>query len=708
MEARRMLASLERSLPAILLAGITVLTLVGGCTDNSSGPCTSCSIQSPSGLIISNPTSSTGLASPSQAGAALSSSGAGNAVYVSLTRGTVPTGSQATVRVVGVDGSVATTVTDGGFDPVPVVAQTGDSVDVTVTGLSGDTVYHSGAVIAASRPPVVVRTEPPPRKRDVPLNASLLVVFSEPVRASSLTTSSVQLRRGSTPVEGSVGLLQGTATSAVFTPATPLDPSNDYRLTVTRDVRDLQGEPLMAADTVDFTTGSTTVGTVASVSLGLGDTATVVPLGSQFQLTATARDAQGLEVVGQPVTWSSSNPSVVPVSPVGLVAAVSEGTGIITANVQGQSGGATFVVSGMLLPVASVTVIPESATVSVGGVLQLRAEAWDAKGQLAFNRLVTWSSSNPAVATVAGAAESGVVTGVAEGTTRIAATVEGKSDTAIVTVQPVGAIAFTSYRDGCPNIYTMNPDGSNVAVLTNCLDVFDRGGESPAWSPDGQRIAFDRDGHLYAMNAGGTQRLEVRPSDPTVFGLRQPAWSPDGTKLAAHADFGSCGPDCYIDGIVVMNVDGTVLFRIGGGARWSGALDPAWSPDGRIAYVKFTPSTPAFERDIYVRNDDGSITNLTKTLGENRGPAWSPDGTKIAFVSNRSGDFELYVMNSDGTGVTPLNVGSVSYDIRPAWSPDGTKIVFGNGEIYVMNADGSGVTRLTNNTWYDGEPAWRR
>jgi Tol biopolymer transport system component len=449
------------------------------------------------------------------------------------------------------------------------------------------------------------------------------------------------------------------------------------------------------------------------VSLGLRpDTpATVVSLGSRFQLNATARDVHGIEIVGHPVTWGSSDPSVVAVSATGLVTALAVGGATIAATVDGQSGQAPFAVA--TTAVGTVTVTPESVRVAMGGAVQLRAEARDSSGQVLDQRLVTWSSSDPTVATVAPSPSSApvMVTGVAAGIARVSATVDGKSDTAIVTVQSVGAIAFTSYRDGCPNIYAMNPDGSNVAVLTNCLNAFDGGGESPAWSPDGQKIVFESRGDLYIINAGGSQRRKVSPSDPTVFGLGQPAWSPDGTKLAAHADFASCGA-CYNNGIVVMNVDGTVLFRIGEGARSSGALDPAWSPDGRIAYVKFTPSAPAFERDIYVTNDDGSVTNLTKTLGENRGPAWSPDGTKIAFLSNRTGVFDLYVMNADGSGVTALTADSAS-EGRPAWSPDGTKIAFastrdGNWEIYVMNADGSGVVRLTNHPAFDGMPAWTR
>jgi Tol biopolymer transport system component len=91
-------------------------------------------------------------------------------------------------------------------------------------------------------------------------------------------------------------------------------------------------------------------------------------------------------------------------------------------------------------------------------------------------------------------------------------------------------------------------------------------------------------------------------------------------------------------------------------------------------------------------------------------PAWSPDGTKIAFATNRDGNYEIYTMNPDGTGPTRLT-NNTSSDYEPAWSPDGTKIAFatnrdGNDEIYTMNADASNQTRLTNNTAVDAAPAW--
>ncbi len=124
-------------------------------------------------------------------------------------------------------------------------------------------------------------------------------------------------------------------------------------------------------------------------------------------------------------------------------------------------------------------------------------------------------------------------------------------------------------------------------------------------------------------------------------------------------------------------------------------IDPAWSPDGsKIAFSRNT--------EIYVMDaDGGNPTNLTNFMANDTDPAWSPDGSKIVFETNRAGDTEIYVMDADGSNQTSLTANSGS--TSPAWSPDGTKIAFysvrrdNNGEIYVMDADGSNVTNVTNN-----------
>ncbi len=147
------------------------------------------------------------------------------------------------------------------------------------------------------------------------------------------------------------------------------------------------------------------------------------------------------------------------------------------------------------------------------------------------------------------------------------------------------------------------------------------------------------------------------------------------------------------------------------------ALDDwaAWSPDTfKILFQsdRIPDSTVAVHFQIYVMNTDGSsVSELTAVAGaDSYQPAWSPDGTKIAFGSNRDGNGEIYVMDPNGANVVRLTNNSAE-DGQPAWSPDGSKIAFatardGNDEIYVMNADGTGAVNLTNNPGSDLTPAW--
>jgi dipeptidyl aminopeptidase/acylaminoacyl peptidase len=132
------------------------------------------------------------------------------------------------------------------------------------------------------------------------------------------------------------------------------------------------------------------------------------------------------------------------------------------------------------------------------------------------------------------------------------------------------------------------------------------------------------------------------------------------------------------------------------------------APRGRIAFASDRDDN--FE--IYVVDPDGGgLTRLTNNPAEDLGPAWSPDGTRIAFVSNRDGNQEIYTMNADGSNQTRLT-NNAAADLEPAWSPDGTRIAFvsnraGNDEVFVMNAaDGTGLVNLTNNGADDNNPAW--
>jgi Protein kinase domain/WD40-like Beta Propeller Repeat len=159
--------------------------------------------------------------------------------------------------------------------------------------------------------------------------------------------------------------------------------------------------------------------------------------------------------------------------------------------------------------------------------------------------------------------------------------------------------------------------------------------------------------------------------------------------------------------IYVVNADGKGLRALTRGN--ASDVSPVWSPDDtKIAFVS---TREGDTKAIYVMNADGSgVQALTRSRPESTSPVWSPDSTKIAFVSEAP-NRDIYVMNADGSNKMPLTRDSLAADEDPAWSPDGSKIAFasqrdGNYEIYVMNADGSDQTRLTSQAGDDANPAW--
>ena len=165
-----------------------------------------------------------------------------------------------------------------------------------------------------------------------------------------------------------------------------------------------------------------------------------------------------------------------------------------------------------------------------------------------------------------------------------------------------------------------------------------------------------------------------------------------------------------------------LLDLINGKSTPGDVLTPAWSPDGRkLAFV----SRRDGNSDIYAMNADGSAQeNLTRQPANDSHPSWSPDGRRIAFVSRRDGNSEIYVMNADGSGLRNVTR-TRSNDLDPAWSPDGRAIAFvreiqkkcapsprdspcNNYEtyLYVVNGDGSGLRRLTTHPTHLVNPSW--
>ncbi len=162
--------------------------------------------------------------------------------------------------------------------------------------------------------------------------------------------------------------------------------------------------------------------------------------------------------------------------------------------------------------------------------------------------------------------------------------------------------------------------------------------------------------------------------------------------------------------IYIMDADGSNQRQLTG---TSGAeRGPAWSPDG--AHIAFYGALSENDNyDIYVIDADGSnLRNLTQSPDiDDRYPAWSPDGTRLAFHSNRDGDFEIYVINLDGTGLTALTDNDVD-DLGPDWSPDGTQIAFHTSlwdfpyELAILDLNTGQIRRLTNNNDTNTFPTW--
>ena len=357
-----------------------------------------------------------------------------------------------------------------------------------------------------------------------------------------------------------------------------------------------------------------------------------------------------------------------------------------------------------------------------------------------------------------------------------------------------GTIVFSSDRDGNYEIYSMKADGKDVKRLTN-----NAGHDSfPKFSPDGTLISFNSNFEsettdIYLMRTDGSNVVRLTTAKGHDFSRN--GWSPDGTKFAYNSNVEGN------DDVFVMDID---VFRpeILVSMPDADLKTPADSPDGqRIVFsavypdhhselrvfdratgkaaVIVTTSSPenypqwspdgnwiAFHQEVNgkwdifkVRPDGSDLTNLTNDPSSDSVPVWSADSATIYFRSNRNGDTEnaeLFKMNADGTGQTPLPIQkgklgwpSVSlegdeilyaadrnaepqllfdiyaadistgterlvisrpkHDTHPTFSSDGSSITFvarsdGNAEIYLANADGTSQLRLTRNAADDRFP----
>jgi Tol biopolymer transport system component len=295
-------------------------------------------------------------------------------------------------------------------------------------------------------------------------------------------------------------------------------------------------------------------------------------------------------------------------------------------------------------------------------------------------------------------------------------------------------ILFTADVNSSPlnwQLFTINPDGTGETQLMNFTYPASSGGMSEAsWSPDRKKIVCvspnpARGNDIYIMNVDGTNVSQLTNSDRFE---QHPYISPDGKKILFEARVVSTGMS-YISQLFTMNIDGTgetQLTNFSNGTNFL-SISGSWSPDGTKIVFHSDKDNPN-RLGIYVMNADGSaITRLTTgTSNIEYNPSFSPNGTKILFtarvfdpVSTQHKMPQIFTINSDGTGTTQLtnftNSSNMYNIVDLSWSPDGSKIAFisskddpyGPAEMYTMNADGTNMKRLTTNRREERSLNWK-
>jgi hypothetical protein len=280
-----------------------------------------------------------------------------------------------------------------------------------------------------------------------------------------------------------------------------------------------------------------------------------------------------------------------------------------------------------------------------------------------------------------------------------------------------GKVIFQQASGG--DTYTVNGDGTNLKkIATGVLD--------PTWSPDGKQIAYTRwvgnKPGIYVANPDGSNEVSLMGFSQAL----SPQWSPDGRFIAFTRQTGGNADERFCFGTFCFTSIGDTRWKLGvievgkfvDANTTTNALteppctnhcfSPTWSSDGRyIAYADGLFGIMSTDTTTSPVTNTSPLWIMYNAIPKVQSPAWSPDGTKIAFQVDQHDHWEIAVMNSDAThlqGVTTVNplAWVPANNVSPVWSPDSKEIMFlsdrnGKWEFFIANSDGTNVRQVLKN-----------